>query len=167
MCVCTCTQCENVCVGAASHRPRMLVGPVWCQRSVLSGRHSGLSAWRQCAWVDCCLYSTSLSHMCLLPTDLWRTHTHIYFRKHGFENKNINSQVLLYKLHHEGLISLKMTLSLSALLCTSLRVIAKAIMEGNKHRRLTVKYNKTFKGTVHPKKNTVIVHSTSRNSKPV
>lgn len=41
--------------------------------------------------------------------------THIHFRKHGFENKNINSQVLLYKLHHEGLISLKMTLSLSAL----------------------------------------------------
>lgn len=84
-----------VCVGAASHRPRMLVGPVWCQRSVLSGRHSGLSAWRWCAWVDCCLYSTSLSHMCLLPTDLWRTHTNIHFRKHGFESKHINGLILL------------------------------------------------------------------------
>lgn len=41
-----CAHAHNVCVWAASHRPRMLVGPVWCQRSVLSGRHSGLSAWR-------------------------------------------------------------------------------------------------------------------------
>lgn len=46
MCVHIHTMWECVCVWDASHRPRMLVGPVWCQRSVLSGRHSGLSAWR-------------------------------------------------------------------------------------------------------------------------
>lgn len=40
-----------------------------------------------------------------------------------------------------------MILSLSALLCTSL-----GVKEENKHGQLSVKWNKTFKGTVHPKK---------------
>ncbi len=67
------------------------------------------------------------------------THAYIHFRKRDIKNKDISSKILLYKLQHEGLISLKMSLSLSALLCSSLRVIAKAIMEGNKHGWLSVK----------------------------
>lgn len=132
ICVCTSTQCENVCVGCISpstHAGRARVVPAICP--LRQAQRAVCLAIVRLGWL-LSLFNITISHV---PTANWPvedTHGYIHFRKCDIKNTDISNKILLYILQHEGLISLKISLSLHALLCSSLRVIAKAIMEGNK-----------------------------------
>ncbi len=107
MCVHIHTMGKCVCVGCISpstHAGRARVVPAICP--LRQAQRAVCLAIVRLGWL-LSLFNITISHV---PTANWPvedTHEYIHFRKRDIKNTDISSKILLYKLQHEGLMSLK------------------------------------------------------------